>query len=202
MQEIRRIYECPDLADALERSAGPCGKAGEPSGKGGRCLPGGWCEIYLCPVRPACRAMADSALFLEEFQARPPALLSPSELSNVLERGACLVSWYGIVKDHAQETLLNGGEIPGWKLVEGRPSREWADLETAIEVLPDRGVDAALLWERRPVTPPALEKVLGKKVFGELTEGLVVRRLGKPTLAPAGDKRPPYRPAVVHNPGT
>lgn len=93
--------------------------------------------------------------------------------------------------------LLDGKEIPGWKLVEGRGSREWADLDAAFEALPTRGVDAALLWERKPVTPPALEKAIGKKQFTEAAGDLVLKRPGKPALAPESDKRPPYNPAAV-----
>ena len=163
----------------------------------GDCVPGEWCKSHFCPVRFTCRALADSALSLEEFKRTLPALLTPPEIANALERGGLLAAWYSDVKEYAQDILLQGGEIPGWKLVEGRGSREWADLDAAFEALPTRGVDAALLWERKPVTPPALEKAIGKKQFTEAAGDLVLKRPGKPALAPESDKRPPYNPAAV-----
>lgn len=80
----------------------------------------------------------------------------------------------------------------GWKAVEGRGTREYADLDAAFAHLKDKGIDEAVLYERRPLTPPALEKVLEKKVYKELLEepGHVIKRSGAPTLAPADDKRP------------
>lgn len=163
----------------------------------GECVPGEWCINHFCPARFTCHALANSALALEEYKNSLPDLLSPTELGAVLERGAQLTSWYSDVKEHAQDMLLKGGEIPGWKLVEGRGSREWADQDAAFDALPGRGIDAALLWERKPVTPPALEKALGKKTFGELAEDLVIKRPGKPALAPEHDKRPPYNSAAA-----
>lgn len=163
----------------------------------GDCVPGEWCRSHFCPVRFTCRALADSALSLEEFKRTLPALLTPPEIANALERGGLLAAWYSDVKEYAMSALLDGKEIPGWKLVEGRGSREWADLDAAFEALPTRGVDAALLWERKPVTPPALEKTIGKKQFTEAAGDLVLKRPGKPALAPEGDKRPPYNPAAA-----
>ena len=79
----------------------------------------------------------------------------------------------------------------------GRGSREWTDLDTAFKTLQERGVAEAMLWERKPVTAPALEKALGKKAFAEVSDGLVRKEPGKPTLVPASDKRPPYNAAAV-----
>ena len=54
-----------------------------------------------------------------------------------------------------------------------------------------------MLWERKPVTAPALEKVLGKKAFAEVSDGLVTKQPGRPTLVPVSDKREPYSAAAI-----
>ncbi|MNW64205.1 hypothetical protein D3C74_424660 [compost metagenome] len=88
--------------------------------------------------------------------------------------------------------MLKGGQVAGWKAVEGRGSRDYADLDAAFAHLKENGIDEAVLYNRRPLTPPQLEDALTKKVYKELLEkpGLVVSRPGAPTLALVSDKRP------------
>jgi len=158
-------------------------------------VPGAWCKSHFCPVRHTCRALAYNLLALEAFQQRPHTELTPEEIADILRRGEALVSWFNDLKDYALSEILAGRDIPGWKAVEGRGSRAWADVDSAFTVLKERGIDEALLWERKPVTAPALEKALGKKLFADVAADLVVHQPGKPTLAPESDKRPPYNPA-------
>ena len=159
--------------------------------------PGEWCKNYFCPIRATCRARANAALSLEEFRKSLPATLSPSEISDVLTRGGLLAAWYGDVKDFALAELLKGNEIPGWKTVEGRGSREWDDLDAAFADLVTCGVAEAILWERKPMSPAGLEKALGKKTFAEMAEGHVVKKPGKPALAPENDHRTAYNPVFA-----
>ena len=130
----------------------------------------------------------------EDSDAR---LLSDAEVGEALRRGAELVAWYNSLKDYALSTILAGGAIPGWKAVEGRGSRKWDDPDTAFQAMIANGVPEAMLWERKPVTPPALEKALGKKPFATFAASHVVQERGKPALAEAGDKRAEYNPAAV-----
>ena len=52
------------------------------------------------------------------------------------------------------------------------------------------GVPEAVLWEQKPITPAALEKVLGRKEYTLRTDGYVLKKPGKPALAPISDNRP------------
>ena len=180
-------------------------RAGEGEQKSGR-----WCKF--CPVAATCRARANDAEALREaFGMAAPAgnagamagedsdarLLSDAEVGEALRRGAELVAWYNSLKDYALSTILAGGTIPGWKAVEGRGSRKWDDPDTALQAMIANGVPEAMLWERKPVTPPALEKALGKKPFATFAASHVVQERGKPALAEAGDKRAEYNPAAV-----
>lgn len=162
------------------------GDAGEP-------IPGDWCRF--CPAKYLCRGRADKVTALEAFGKKLPPMLTDAEVGDILTRGAILVSWYNNLKDYALKACLEGKDIPGYKVVAGRTSRDWINLDTAFEALQGRGVDQALLWERKPVTVAALEKALGKKTFEMAAEGQVVVRPGKPTLVPASDGRPAYSKA-------
>lgn len=155
---------------------------------------GDWCRF--CKAKATCRIrMQEAVSAVEDFGRRAPDLLSDVELGQLLHRLEPLVRYAEAVRTYAQDKLMAGAAIPGWKLVEGRSTRAWADQAVAFEALRAAGVDEALLYERKPLTAPAFEKVIGKKEFNRLTEGLVERRPGKPTLAPAEDARDAYNPA-------
>ena len=163
--------------------------------------PGDWCRF--CRAKNLCRARRDKVLALEAFGGRlpegakgaenaPGPLLTDAEVADALTRGEQLVTWYNGLKEYALQACLNGKDIPGYKAVAGRSTRDWADLDAAFAALQERGIDEVLLWERKPVTVAGLEKAIGKKAFTEAAQGLVVTQPGKPTLVPATDKGPPY----------
>lgn len=168
--------------------------------------PGDWCRF--CRAKNLCRARRDKVLALEAFGGRlpegakgaekaPGPLLTDAEVADALTRGEELVAWYNSLKDYALQACLNGKDIPGYKAVAGRSSRDWDDLDAAFAALQERGIDQALLWERKPVTVAALEKAIGKKAFAEAADGHVIFQPGKPTLVPTTDKRPPYNAAQI-----
>lgn len=155
---------------------------------------GDWCRF--CPAKAQCRARAEHLLSLEAVGFKKPPLLSDTEVGEILNRASTLEAWAKDLKEYAFKTALSGGTIPGFKLVEGRGSRDWSGTtESAFEVLKSRGVEEAMLFERKPVSVAGLEKTLGKKYFAENCADLVVKHPGKPTLVPESDKRPPYNPA-------
>jgi hypothetical protein len=161
----------------------------------GEPCPGDWCEKAFCPIRHTCRARRDKVLAVEAFGKQLSPLLSDAEVGDALTKGAELVSWYNALKDYALQACLAGKDIPGYKVVAGRTSRDWDDLDKAFADLQQRGVAEALLWERKPVTVAGLERALGKKGFGDTAADHVVIKPGKPTLAESSDKRPTYNPA-------
>lgn len=179
---------------------------------------GDWCRF--CPAKAQCSARARQMLSLEPMLgaepqgamtdekinarddaiaagAEVPPLLTDAEIGDILMRGRELAAWVKDLEEYALSAALAGREISGFKAVEGRGTREWNDLDTAFKTLQDRGVAEALLYERKPASVAGLEKILGKKVFAEAADGLVVKKPGKPTLVPASDKRPAYNAAAI-----
>lgn len=158
--------------------------------------PGDWCRF--CPRKAQCAARAKSMLELEPTMQVAPTgdTLTDAQLGDILARALNLESWVKDLKDHALSAALAGREITGFKVVEGRGSRDWAGgSDKAFHALMAKGIDEALLYERKPVTPPALEKALGKAVFKETADDLVEKKPGKPTLVPVDDPRKPYNAA-------
>lgn len=157
--------------------------------------PNGYCKF--CRAFPACRARADQAARLAFQPQTPPDLLTDAEVGDRLTLCKQVVAYAKALEDYALTAALAGRTIPGWKVVEGRGSRDWTDLDAAFKALQERGVAEAMLWERKPVTPPGLEKALGGKTFEDAAKDLVKRVPGKPALAKESDKRPPYNAAQI-----
>lgn len=156
---------------------------------GGSFVPGEHCRF--CKAKSICRARAEALLTLEEPKARMDQgeTLTDAEIGDVLQRAIALENWVKGLEEYAQDKLLQGGEIPGWKLVEGRSVRTITDTDKAFGVLTSSGYDSELLYERKPLGLTALEKLCGKKKLTELIGDYITKPAGKPTLAPESDKR-------------
>lgn len=156
-------------------------------------------HCLFCRAKATCRARVEHLLSAGEKAPMRPPLISWEEVGEVLRRAEGIVTWYNALKDLALSHVLNGGDVPGWKAVEGRGSRAYADIDQAFGALKAAGIDEAILYERRPLTPAQLEKALGKEQYRKLLEepGLVVKEPGKPTLAPVDDNRPVYSKAAA-----
>ena len=153
----------------------------------------------FCRARDTCRARVEHFFGAATLMPAKPPLVSWEEVGQILEKAAGIVSWYNSLKESALAHVLSGGEVLGWKAVEGRGSRQYADLDKAFEHLKAKGIDEAILFERKPLTVAALEKQLGKPQYRELLEepGHVVKNPGAPTLAPEADKRPALNTAAA-----
>lgn len=154
--------------------------------------PGAWCRF--CRAKAQCRAYTDKFLSLEKdfgAPAKKPDLLTDEEIGKVLSVAKDLETWYKAVKEYALSACLAGKDVPGWKAVEGRGSRDYVDIDKAFAYLQEHGIAEALLYDRVPLTAAKVEKALGKKQYDELLSetGLVEKHPGKPTLAPEKDKR-------------
>ena len=180
--------------------------------------PGDWCDSTFCPARATCMARAKKLLAIEPLKDRAPEgqlreadrelaeaecgvdltdkLLTDAEIGDILTRAQGLSKWVKALEEYALSAILKGQEIPGFKAVLGRSSNQWAGgADKAFETLKERGVNEALLWKREPVTVAGLKKELGKSVFDAVSDGLVEKKPGSPTLVTESDRRKAYVPA-------
>lgn len=145
-----------------------------------------------CRARARCRARAEKNVELAFSQdyGKPPALISNEEIGHYLTQGTDLQKWLSDLQDAALAECLAGKEVPGWKAVEGRGSRDWTDLDAAFAALKSKGIPEEILWERKPLTLAQVEKAIGKKDFADFVGSMVVKKPGKPALVVEADKRP------------
>jgi hypothetical protein len=118
--------------------------------------------------------------------------LTTEEIAQILTHAGPFKQWYSKIEEHALvQARDHGAHYPGWKLVEGRSTRQITDADGATLALAAEGIP-----EGDYMTAPALmgitalEKALTKKRFGELLGKYVVKPPGKPALVPETDSRP------------
>lgn len=155
----------------------------------GEFLAGEHCRF--CKVKAACRARAEANLELARYEFQKPALLDVPEIAEILARAEELQKWAADIQTYALEQAEKHGlKFPGWKLVEGRSNRKYADETAVAQKLITTGYSEDQIYTRSILGITAMEKLLGKKEFALQLEDLVIKPPGKPTLVPESDKRP------------
>lgn len=148
----------------------------------------------FCRAANTCRHLADYNLELAKYDFAEADLLSDDEISEILLRASTFTKWIKSMQDFALAAAVNEGkEWPGMKLVAGRSNRVITDPKALAEKLQQEGYAADAIY--RPVelrTLTDLESLTGKKKFTELSNGLIDKPEGRPTLVSAEDKRPKW----------
>ena len=153
----------------------------------GEYIPGSWCQF--CKAAVKCRARAEQNLQLAQYEFRKPALLSDTEISDILGKLDGMVRWANEIVAYAQDAAVNHGkEWYGFKLVESRTNRRYTDELTAAQAAIDAGYRD--IYKHTLISVTEMEKLMGKKTFADVLGALVEKPKGKPTLVPASDKRP------------
>lgn len=157
-------------------------------GEGKTCA-GDWCRF--CKAKVRCRTLADYNLELEKAMTKDVELLTDEEMADVLERAEKLRTWVNKITDYAYDEAVNGRQWKGFKLVEGRSIRRYKDESAVVKALTQEGfTEDAFMKPRELQTITGLEKLLGKKKFGELLGDYIDKPAGRPVLVPESDKRP------------
>lgn len=166
----------------------------EKAAKGkGKYKAGSWCKF--CPHAGNCRTLTKTCTnYVETHSLRVAVpVLAPHEVAEVLAMEPLIALWLKRVKSQALTTMLDGEEIPGYKVVEGKlGNRKWTDELQVAEALKGAGYSQEDYTETKLLSPAGIDKLVGKKKAAELLEGLTDRAAGAPTIAPANDKRPAY----------
>ena len=183
-----------DLVDAIEQVSNAVGSAQSYGWQGS--MPA-FAEDYLTPSDKGCRwclaspkcpklkGMAQEAAKKVFAKGAP---YDPAELAATLDTLPLLEGWIKNVREFAYEEAERGCEIPDWKLVEKRATRKWRDESTVINFFRDAPPDFEL-FEKKLITPAALEKLLPKEQRALLDE-LCVKESSGHTLVHGSDKRP------------
>jgi hypothetical protein len=164
----------------------------EKAAKGkGNYNPGEHCRF--CPHAGRCRSLtkACTETFTTHGMKASVEVLAPWEVAEILQNESLISLWLKRVREQALTTMMDGGEIPGYKVVAGRGTRTWKDdLEVAATLSTVYSHEDYTKTELLSVA--AMEKALGKKKVAELVGCLIESKTGAPTIAPENDRRPVY----------
>jgi hypothetical protein len=158
-------------------------------GDNGEFKPGEHCRF--CRGKYQCKARAEyyASYKQKADESKDPRKITANDLGRYLKVAQQLKDWADDMASYALTCCLDGKEVPGWKAVRGRGNREFTDMDAAFNVLKANKYNEAILYERVPMTLAQAEKVVGPKKFNQLVGKFIVKKPGKPTLAPESDKR-------------
>jgi len=92
-----------------------------------------------------------------------------------------------------QATILEGIQVPGWKLVAGRSIRKWANQESAMKwMMENNVVDEDDMFTSNLISPSKAEKFNRVLKKSDEFKRLIIKPMGKPQLVAESDKRPDY----------
>lgn len=157
---------------------------------------GDWCQFCRAAVK--CRARADEKLDLARFEFALPPLLADGDIEEILLKLDDLTSWANDIKAYALEAAVSHGkEWSGFKLVEGRSNRRYADEDAVAEAAKAAGYRD--IYRHSLITLTEMERLMGKDNFHEILSGLIEKPPGKPVLVTLSDKRPAINTSAKHD---
>lgn len=152
----------------------------------------------FCPHAGRCRTLTQTCTETVKTHGLEVDVqtLAPWEVAEVLQMESVVTLWLKRVREQALATLMGGGDVPGYKVVAGRGSRQWADDLEVADLLRKEGYSDEEITKTEVLSVAAMEKALGKKRVAELLSGQILAHTGAPTVAPETDKRPKYEAAA------
>jgi hypothetical protein len=150
----------------------------------------------FCRAKNQCRARAIKNLELLKYEFQDPSLFSDDEIAEIIGVAEELSKWASDIYTYATALAINEGkEWDGFKLVEGRTRRKFTDEELVAETAKAAGYTD--IYKQSLITITEMEKLMGKKKFGEILGSLIEKPKGKLTLVPETDKRQAVDPITA-----
>jgi hypothetical protein len=146
---------------------------------------GPYCKF--CSAKSGCPLYQNLARASQELERDQ----MEAHLEEWLPQADMLIELGNFIKTLAHDQMEKGANIPGWKLVNKRATRNWADEERTVKYFAKIGLPAADRYVKRLVSPAQAEKLLkANKLPDTLPDHLVEKVSSGTTLAPESDKRP------------
>ena len=163
-----------------------------------------WCKAKaVCPALAAeTTAVVVAAASVEDFadltaETLPDALAEvPGDvLAEALTKVDLMEMFCLAVRAETERRLVAGTEVPGFKLVEGkRGHRKWINPDEAELQLRSMRLKVEEMYDLKLISPTTAEKLakagtIGPRQWKKLQDQFAQSQ-GKPSVAPAADKRP------------
>ena len=163
-------------------------------------------QCKFCKAKATCPALraeisdvvyGAAASTIDEFAEFVPVAIDSDTSDNylpvALSKVELIEQWCKAVRAEAERRLLAGQPVTGYKLVAGRAgNRDWKDAKAVEEMMKKTfRMRDDQVYDFKLISPTKAEKVFKEnpKRWANLQEQ-IVRSEGKPSVAPATDKRP------------
>ena len=161
----------------------------------------------FCPARHACPAIAEQSrnavveafpdLSAEQKDALKNVLVvpdSPANLAKAYGAIGAIELWVKGVRESMLARLSKGEDVPGYKLVQGKPgNRTWKDEDAADAMLKGMRLKDAERYTYKLVSPTKVEKLVKEGRLSERQWKRVMEQItrpgGRPVIAAANDPR-------------
>lgn len=166
-------------------------------------------QCRFCPAKATCpelrahvmATVADDFVDCSEpiaaqLAGRIDAAMDNHVLANCYAAIDAIQAWCKAIEERVYEQLNAGNNVPGFKLVAGRRgNRTWRDEDEAEQALKSMRLKSDEMYTRKVISPTNVEKLL-KDSPRKLARvaGLITQAEGRPTIAPATDKREAIQP--------
>jgi hypothetical protein len=116
-------------------------------------------------------------------------------LAASMKKADLIEDWVKAVRAEVEHRLLDGQEVPGYKVVEGKLGhRKWTDPAAVEAELKTMRLKEAEMYDFKLISPTTAEKLAKAKVIGPRQwpklKTMYSQTKGKPHVAPATDSRP------------
>ena len=121
------------------------------------------------------------------------AVAEEDDVSRAMARVELVEQWCKAIRAEVERRLLAGQPVAGFKLVEGRRgNRAWSDEAAVEKLFKSFRFKKDEMYDFKLISPTKAEKILKAKNPGrwEKVDALTSRGDGKPSVAPATDRRP------------
>ncbi len=156
-------------------------------------------QCMWCPAKNKCTALAEHNLEIAglDFEnLSDPILPEPDELTDeqirdILDVAPLIENWLKSLRYYVYAKLTHYENFPGYKLVQGQSRKQWADQEKAYQLLRQK-FSRDKLFDEKFISPAKANKLLMNSPveFRDAVSELVIKPLGKTTLARESDPRP------------
>ena len=155
-------------------------------------------QCKWCPAKPICPALEAQQHALTAVEFDGTVALTPAKLAQALDFIPAVKARIKAIEETAYQMAESGVDLPGYKLVDKRPTRQWLRDGDVIEWADKNAID--LYAPRELLSPAQAEKKLGenapkgkKKEAGKVLEQFVVKVSSGHVLVAMDDDRPPAK---------
>ncbi len=150
------------------------------------------CPALLAEIETETRDFFAPIMVGETERQRLPAEIVEEDISRYMSLVERAEEWCKAVRAEVERRLLASQTVIGWKLVQGRRGpRAWSDEAAAEAALKGFRLRQEEMYKMDIISPTTAEKLLKDtpKRWAKM-QALITQSDGKPSVAPASDKRP------------